>query len=77
MHLVSCAGGDDGGLTYAFRCHTLGFGLRPLAKIPPGPNNVSSMEERVDAGEANPGRVGASMEHRLVFDLSRIKWQRM
>ena len=46
--------------------HTLGFGSRSLAKSHPF-NNVSSMEERVDAGEANSDRVGNSMELRIVF----------
>ena len=50
----------------AFPRHTLGFGSRLLAKSHPF-KNVSSMEERVDAGEANPGMVGASMELRMMF----------
>ena len=50
----------------AFPQHTLGFGLRSLTNSHPS-SNVSSMEERVDAGEANPGMVGASMEPRMMF----------
>ena len=50
----------------AFPRHTLGFGLRLLAKSHPS-NNVSSMEERVDVGEVNPGMFGASMELRMIF----------
>ena len=50
----------------AFPRHTLGFGSRSLAKSHPS-NNVSYMEEWGDAGEANPGMVGASMEPRMMF----------
>ena len=49
-----------------FPRYTLGFGSRSLAKSHPS-NNISSMEEQVDADEANPGMVGASMEPRMMF----------
>ena len=52
----------------AFPRHTLGFGSRSLAKSHPS-NNVSSMEERVDAGEANPGMVEASMEPKIMLQI--------
>ena len=69
MHFMFYEGGNDGAYhkaVVAFPHHTLGFGSRSLAKSHPS-NNVSSMEERVDAGEANLGMVGASMELRMMF----------